>query len=115
MLSIKFSRKALKDLKNLKKKFRKIEDDLEKFFLSLRQEKLIVVGDRVQNLRGFEIYKSRIKNSSSDAGSSGGFRLVYYLRRKSDEVLVLTIYSKTQKSDISHNEILEILKQEELL
>lgn len=73
MFSIILARKAVKDLKFLKKKFHKIEDDLGKLFSTLSQEKII--GDRIQNLKGLEIYKARIRNSSSNSGSSGGFRV----------------------------------------
>ena len=113
MFAINLTRKAIRDVKFLKKKFQKIEEDLDKLFLILSQEKF--VGDRVKNLRNLEIYKARLRNSSSSSGNSGGFRVIYYARRKNGQILVLTIYSKTQKSDISHKEILEIIQQENLI
>lgn len=112
MFSINLTRRAVRDLKFLRKKFQKIEEDLEKLFSTLLQEKLL--GDKIQNLQGLEIYKARIRNSSSASGSSGGLRVIYYARKRNGEILVLSIYSKTQKSDISHREILKILQQENL-
>lgn len=113
MFIIKLSRKALRDLKFLKKKFQKIEDDLDELFSIISKENL--VGNQIKNLSGFEIYKARVRNTSSSTGNSGGFRIIYYARRKCGEILVLAIYSKTQKSDISRSEILEILKEENFL
>lgn len=113
MFSVNLTRKAIKDLKSLRNKFPKITEDLDKLFSILSQEKII--GDRIQNLKGLEIYKARLRNSSSTSGSSGGFRIIYYIKRKNGQILVLTIYSKTQKNDISHTEILKIIKQENLV
>ena len=112
MFTIKFSQKAIKDLKNLKKRFRKIEEDLDKLFAFLSRGTFS--DKRIKNFTGHEIYKARIRNSSGESVSSGGFRVVYYLKHENGDVLVLTIYSKTQKTDVSRNEILAILKQENL-
>lgn len=97
-------------LKNLKKKFDKIENDLDTLFSDLSKNNII--GDRVKNFKGFEIYKARLRNSSSDKGKSSGFRVIYYLKRNNSEIIVLTIYYKSQKTNISKNEILNILKSE---
>lgn len=113
MLAINLSQRFIKELKTLKKKFRKIEEDLDQLFSALAQENII--GDRMQEFRGFELYKARIKNSSREIGKSGGFRVIYYIKRLDGEIFALTIYSKSQKSDISRNEILKILKEENLI
>lgn len=112
MLKITFSHYAEKNLKFLKRKFQKIEKDLERLFSQLNLEKL--PGDQVRGLKGLPIYKARIRNSSAGLGEKAGFRVVYYLRRKNQEIFILAIYSKNQKTNISQKEILEILRQENL-
>ena len=112
MNKITISRKFDKQLKILEKKFKKIEKDLDGLFYLLARDKII--GDRVKGLAGFEIYKARLKNSSSDSGKSGGFRVIYYAKTSDGLIIGLSIYSKSEKSDISKNEILKILKDENL-
>jgi mRNA-degrading endonuclease RelE of RelBE toxin-antitoxin system len=60
MFTIKFSQKAIKDLKSLKKKFRKIEEDLDKLFAFLSRG---TFGDkRIKNwqLSPFNKYNGEI-------------------------------------------------------
>lgn len=113
MTKVVLSEKFFKDLKKLKKKFNKIDRDLDGLFVRISSGE--VVGDRLREFRKFEIYKARVRNSSSDVGKSGGFRVIYYLKREDDLVLVLSIYSKSQKLNILKNEILKILKDENLI
>jgi mRNA-degrading endonuclease RelE of RelBE toxin-antitoxin system len=117
MFTINLAKNFVKELKLLKKKFNKIEDDLDSLFSLLMKEK--VIGDRIQEFGNFELYKVRLKNSSSKVGKSGGFRIIYYLKRIGEdiegEVLVLSIYSKSQKTDIVKKEILKILENENLI
>jgi mRNA-degrading endonuclease RelE of RelBE toxin-antitoxin system len=107
-----YSKRFLKEAKNLRKKYRKIDDDLLKFVNTLENDKWLGSA-RIEGFRGFEIYKTRVRNSSVDGGKSGGFRVIYYLKEVRSFYL-LTIYSKSEKSDISCSEIFEILKQENL-
>ena len=51
----------------------------------------------------------RLKNSDSQKGKSGGYRLIYWI--VSPEVIVLLdIYSKSDQSDIEVDEIRQIIK-----
>ena len=113
MITIKLSSKFHREIKILKRKFRKIEDDVDKLFSKLSQGK--VLGDKIKEFIGAEIYKIRIKNSSSETGKSGGFRIIYYSKRSDGKIVALSIYSKSQKTEISRAEILEILKSENLV
>ena len=109
MTKIRFTAKSVKDLKNLKKKYRKIEEDIEWLLDELNQGK---IGDRLQEFQNLEIYKKRIQNSSAKVGKSGGFRAIIYIKRVIDTFVILTIYSKNDKTNVSKKEILEILAQE---
>ena len=81
-----------------KKKYKKIDRDIETVTNELEQGNL--VGDKLDNLNLPEntaVYKVRIANSSTNVGKSHGFRLLYYLA-VADEIYLLAIYSK--KDDI---------------
>jgi len=69
-----------------------------------------VKGDLIPGLSGLQIFKIRQRNSSTNTGKTGGFRIIYYQIREDDIIIMLTIYSKTEKGDILKSEILEILK-----
>lgn len=66
-------------------------------------------ADKIEGLAGYSVYKARMKNSSSLSGKSGGFRIIYYLEYQ-QKIYCLTIYSKSEKQDVSRKEILEILE-----
>jgi len=91
-------------LKKLAKKYKKIKIDLQdlKKELSLKPKS----GIPLQH----NCYKIRVPNSSIPIGKSGGFRVLYYFIDKSNNIFLMTIYSKTQKENLSDNELLELLK-----
>ncbi len=52
----------------------------------------------------------RVANSSIPTGKSGGFRVIYYFVDKDENIFLMTLFSKTQKENISDSELLELLK-----
>lgn len=108
---IDYSVRFFKEAKKLRKKYPKIDQDIKTLVLKLKLG--YPLGKRIEGLKGFNIYKTRIRNTSSNSGKSGGFRAIYYLQTEK-EILMLSIYSKSQKENISKNEILEILREEEI-
>ena len=67
------------------------------------------MGDRLAGLgENYIVIKVRIKNSNLQKGESAGYRLVYQVESPTN-VLLLTIYSKSDHDDISSAEILNIL------
>lgn len=58
----------------------------------------------------YVIFKVRVKNSDIQKGKSAGYRLIYQVE-SATSVLLLTIYSKSEREDISHNEIRSILAE----
>lgn len=61
----------------------------------------------------YTVFKVRIKNSSIQKGKSGGYRVIYYLKT-SDQILLVTMYSKSDQSDITAAEVREILTRAEV-
>ena len=64
-------------------------------------------GDRLQ-ITGAVLYKVRIRNTDAKRGKSGGYRVIYYVKTE-DDVILVTLYSKTEQSDIQVNKVQEII------
>ncbi len=62
----------------------------------------------MQGLPQFLIYKVRVKNASAKSGKSGGFRVIYYLKKET-AIYIISVYSKSEKSNITTQEIIDIL------
>lgn len=95
-------------LKKLAKKYKKIKID----FQDLKQE--LILNPKSGIPLQHNCYKIRVSNSSIPTGKSGGFRVVYYFIDKSNNIFLMTIYSKTHKDNLSENELLELLKINDL-
>jgi len=59
---------------------------------------------------GNDCYKIRMAISSKGKGKSGGERVITCLKVIDNFVFLLTIYSKSEKENISDNELQELLK-----
>jgi mRNA-degrading endonuclease RelE of RelBE toxin-antitoxin system len=93
----------------LAKKYRRIKADLEPIIDQLKSGSK--PGDRVPQV-GHEVFKVRVKNSDAKRGKSGGYRLIYYVKSASEVVLV-SVYSKTEQADIAPEEIRQIILDRE--
>lgn len=100
-----FTKEFKKNVRKLSRKYRRIKDDLSPVITRLQNGEIL--GTRITGVK-HEIYKMRLVNSSINKGKSGGFRLIYYLRLK-DELILLTIYSKSDQTDISATDIVNIV------
>lgn len=96
-----------KRLRRLERKYPKTIDEVECLIASLAQGNR--PGQVVPRI-GYTVYKVRLPNRAARRGKSGGFRVIYYAQF-SDRVTLLTIYSKTDETDISDREI-QALAQE---
>jgi mRNA-degrading endonuclease RelE of RelBE toxin-antitoxin system len=107
IFSIRFADEFEKELYRLSKKYRNIQQDVKPIIQQLEQG--IILGDRLSGF-GSEIYvyKLRVKNSNIQKGKSAGYRLIYLLE-SATTILLLTIYSKAEKEDITVGDINSIL------
>ena len=107
LININLTPEYRRNLKDLAKKYRNIRSDTQSVIEDL--QKGIIVGDRLVGF-GSEIYvyKLRVKNSDIQKGKSAGYRLIYLLE-SATSILLLTIYSKAEKEDITVNDINSIL------
>ncbi|MEG4529850.1 type II toxin-antitoxin system RelE/ParE family toxin [Microcoleus sp. D2_18a_D3] len=98
-----------RDLRTLAKRYRNIRNDIQPVIEQLQAGEL--PGSRIPGME-YEIFKVRIKNSDIQKGKSAGYRAIYYLKT-SDSIVLVTIYSKSDLSDIAAETVREILAQYE--
>ena len=63
---------------------------------------------------GNHCHKIRISIASKGKGKRGGARVITYVYIDSKSVYLLTIYDKSEKSDIKTNELKEIIESLDL-
>ena len=89
---------------------------LLKKYASLRQE-LATLGEELQENPtlgtplGQDCYKIRLAIKSKGKGKSGGSRIITYVVTDNQEVILLTIYDKQVKDNISEKELKELLDE----
>jgi mRNA-degrading endonuclease RelE of RelBE toxin-antitoxin system len=66
-----------RDLRELKKDYPHVNEDLNVLFAELHQG--VTPGDRISGV-GYTVFKTRVKSSDIRKGKSGGYRVVYYLK-----------------------------------
>lgn len=107
-----FSRVFKKNIKDFKKQFAKVADDVTGIIKSLQD--FPYQGDAVPGGKG--VRKIRVNNSNMNKGKSGGYRVLYYVVGQEPKTLYfLMIYAKNEQEDVPVNKILAILKEERLL
>ena len=104
-IEIKVTREFQRKARFLAKKYRHIQTDLEPILEKLRLGEIL--GDRISGLKCI-VYKLRIKNSDIQKGKSGGYRLIYWLQT-SKGIVLLDIYSKSEKDNVDVKTIQQII------
>ncbi|MFD2969542.1 type II toxin-antitoxin system RelE/ParE family toxin [Sphingobacterium bambusae] len=94
-----------KQLKRLVKKYPSLKRDYIDLIDSLENnpEQGTALGNRC--------YKIRLSIASKGKGKSGGARVIANLVIDDDAVYLLTIYDKSEKSNLTDAELTELLKQ----
>ena len=101
---IEYADSFLKEAKQLSKKFKLLKSDLKQAVDEIKTNNDIGV------YLGFNLFKKRVKNSSIPTGKSGGFRVIIY-QQIENKIVLISIYSKTEKENLSDEELSEIIKQ----
>jgi mRNA-degrading endonuclease RelE of RelBE toxin-antitoxin system len=94
-------------LKRLSRKYPGITQAVER--LEQQLERGETPGDQIPGVH-YPVYKVRLPNRAAKRGKRGGLRAIYYVRT-SRHVWLLTIYSKTEHSDIAPEQIQRIIEQ----
>ena len=100
---IEYADSFLKESKQLSKKFKLLKSDLKQAVDEIKTNNDIGV------YLGFNLFKKRVKNSSIPTGKSGGFRVIIY-QQIENKIVLISIYSKTEKENLSDEELSEIIK-----
>lgn len=101
---IEYADTFLKEAKQLSKKFKLLKSDLKQAVDEIETKNDLGV------YLGFNLFKKRVKNSSIPTGKSGGFRVIIY-QQIENKIVLISIYSKTEKENLSDDELSEIIKQ----
>lgn len=101
-----FTREFQEQIKRLAKRYSHIREDVEPVLAQLKAGD--TPGDQIKGTK-HRVYKVRIRNQDAQRGKSGGYRLIYYLRIET-QVILLTLYSKSDQSDVETREIERILR-----
>ena len=108
-ISVRFANEFENELYRLSKKYRQIRADVEPIIAEIQNGNF--VGNRLSGFGAdYFVYKVRVKNSNIKKGKSAGYRLIYLVESESN-VLLLTIYSKSEREDITIDEINSILAE----
>lgn len=92
-------------MRRLKKKYRHIKRDIEPIIERLQGGQLI--GDQIAGT-DYIVYKVRVRNSDIQKGKSAGYRIIYQLE-SSVSIVLIKIYSKSDRDDISIRSIQKII------
>jgi mRNA-degrading endonuclease RelE of RelBE toxin-antitoxin system len=102
LIEIALTPRFQRDLRELAKRYRSIRSDIQPLIDQLQAGE--IPGDRIAGIK-YQVFKVRIKNSNIQKGKSGGYRVIYYLKN-AQGIILTTIYSKSDLTDVS-NEIIE--------
>ncbi|RZB30927.1 MAG: hypothetical protein AEth_00881 [Candidatus Argoarchaeum ethanivorans] len=96
-VQVEYTQEFKRNSRALAKKYRHIRSDVQPAIDQLQAGE--VMGDQVPRTR-YTIFKVRVRNSDIQKGKRSGYRMIYHLRTPKNIILV-TIYSKLDQSDIS--------------
>ncbi len=108
-VAVSYSEAFKRQLKRLSRRYRHIRSDVQPIVHQLEAGE--APGEQIQGL-GYTVFKVRARNTDAKRGKSGGYRVIYYLKTDTELVLV-TIYSKTEQSDIGAEDVLRIIREDE--
>jgi mRNA-degrading endonuclease RelE of RelBE toxin-antitoxin system len=98
-----------RNLRALAKKYRSIRNDIQPVIEQLGQGESL--GDRIPGI-GYAVFKLRVRNSDTQKGKSGGYRLIYYVKTETG-IILLTVYAKSEQVDIAAEDIRNIITEYE--
>jgi mRNA-degrading endonuclease RelE of RelBE toxin-antitoxin system len=104
-VDVEYTEAFLRQLRQLSRRYRHIRDDVQPIIMQLQSGE--TPGDQIPNV-GFALFKVRVRNRNIQKGKSAGYRLIYYLKDQ-NKVILVTIYSKSDQSDIDIETIRRII------
>lgn len=102
---VRATRHFARQLKPLTKKYPSLADDLRRLELSLSKE------PQQGTALGLSAYKIRLAIRSKGKGKSGGARVITYVVLIRQQVVLLTIYDKSDQADLPAGELSLLIQQ----
>lgn len=99
-------------LKQLRKKYRKIDKDLDKAFTDIEHDyETACHATAIPGWQG-EVWKYRCASTDMRKGQSGGFRIIALVEKSSNPHVLypILLYAKSEKADASAVEVAEAVK-----
>ena len=106
--SILSTQRFSKELKRLIKKFPSLKNEFSALIDNLNTNP--ESGTFISN----NCYKIRLSIHSKGKGKRGGARVITHVYMKAKTIYLLTIYDKSEKSDLKPNELLQIIESLDL-
>ena len=94
-------------LRSLAKRYRQIRPDIQPLIEQLKAGEF--PGDQISGT-GYTVFKFRAKNSDIRKGKSAGYRIIYQILSP-NSVLLLLIYAKSDRPDVSAEEVQAVIKK----
>ena len=110
IISLSYTRSFEAQFKRFKKKYASLESDFKIFINNINLEKSVDLGGG--------LHKYRLLVKSKNKGKSGGFRVVSFealIAEHHKKFTLLDIYDKSEKSNVSKKEMIEILQNEGII
>ncbi len=105
MFSVRLARSFERDAKPLLKKYASIKKELVQLGETLAENPTLGTS------LGQDCYKIRLAIKSKGKGKSGGARVITYLISENKEVILLTIFDKNVKEDLTEKELKQLLDE----
>ena len=102
--------KFRKEVKKLLKRYNSARKDIEPLIKQLEAGE--IPGDRIVGNK-YPVYKVRVPNSDTRKGKSSGYRVIYYTMTL-EAILLTTIYSKSDRRNISNKEVEDLIGEYEV-
>lgn len=99
------SRTFNRDFKKLARKYSSLGTDIAALFELLRN------NPKLGTSLGHNCYKIRVAIASKKQGKSGGARLITCVKMIDNQLFLLTIYDKSEKENITSQELSSLLKE----
>jgi len=97
------TRRFERELKRLAKKYPSLKNEFAELIVKIMQNP--VTGTSIGN----NCYKIRLAIGSKRKGKRSGARVITYLYIETEIVYLLTIYDKSEKTDVKLNELKELI------
>jgi mRNA-degrading endonuclease RelE of RelBE toxin-antitoxin system len=104
-ISVGYASQFKRDLKHLSKKYRHVRDDILSLVKQLQSGE--TPGNQVRGT-GYTVYKTRLRSSDLAKGKSGSYRVIYYIKTP-ERVILVMLYIKTERADVSSSDIRQLI------